>query len=245
MKRYGWCAAAVAAMALSAAAEKEGPKDRQPWRRGEGGRPDAERGEAMRKEGRAGAGQRPMAGQPPQHRGMLLLHAVQNPEVAETLGLSDEQKARIADMIADLRKQRVRLQADLEIAAIEQVRLLAAPEVNEAAVLAGVEKTGAIRTELAKLEIRPMIGIRKILSAEQLQKARALVRERMQRQMHGGPGADGEPGPGRPDARGPRPGRMHPPQGDRDGERSERPEPPHDDDDAPPPPPPPPEDDDL
>ena len=64
---------------------------------------------------------------------------------------------------------------------MDQVNLLTAETVDEEAVMAAVEKSGRIHTELAKLRIKPILELKKILTREQLEKAKGIVQERRMR----------------------------------------------------------------
>jgi Spy/CpxP family protein refolding chaperone len=111
-------------------------------------------------------------------RETMVAHFISTPEVAEKLGLSAEQSSQIRDQLQSIRKEHIRLRAEQEIAAMEQVRLLAADTVDEDAVMKAVEKTGQISIEMAKLQVTPILAIKKILSPEQLKQARDMIRTR-------------------------------------------------------------------
>ena len=147
---------------------------------------------------------------------------LEHPEVMEKIGLTEEQKEILTNEGYELRKAGVQLHADMELAAMEQARLLMADEVDEDAVMAAVEKTGRIRTEGAKLRMKMLLLVKNTLTEEQqtaLQKmARRHMKRRQMRREHGEEGRGGERG--RPDK-----GRRDP-----HGERARGPERPMDDD---------------
>ncbi|MDA0576989.1 MAG: Spy/CpxP family protein refolding chaperone [Verrucomicrobia bacterium] len=149
---------------------------------------------------------------------------INNPKIAEAIGLTDAQVNTLREGMFDFREQRAKLKADLEVAAIQQARVLTADPVDEKALMEAVEKTGAIRTEVAKIEMKALLMVRNTLTEEQREKTREMVRRRGHRD--GGPRGqlqerhdrddrrDGGPRPPRPDGRGPREGAPPPPHAD-------------------------------
>ena len=97
---------------------------------------------------------------------------LENPEVAEELGLTEEQQKTLRDKSYELRSREIELRADLEKAALEQARLMTRDDVDEQALMDAVEKTGAIRTEMAKLRVSQLLTIRKTLNEEQINSIR-------------------------------------------------------------------------
>jgi Spy/CpxP family protein refolding chaperone len=114
-------------------------------------------------------------------RESMMMHMLMNPRMAEEMGLEEEQITKIRATITDIRKREIQLRADQEIAGMDQVNLLTAETVDEEAVMAAVEKSGRIHTELAKLRIKPILELKKILTREQLEKAKGIVQERRMR----------------------------------------------------------------
>lgn len=110
---------------------------------------------------------------------MLLQRLTEDPELAGKLGLSEEQLSRLRDTAYALRKEHVALRAKLELAAIEQARLMTRDDVDQDALMKAVEDTGAIRTQMAKLRVRQLLAIRETLTEEQ----RAAVRKHMRRRF--------------------------------------------------------------
>lgn len=111
--------------------------------------------------------------------GRLLERIVQSQELAEELGLSEEQIGEFKAMLFDFKEQEIELRAELEKAGIRQARILMAEKVDEKALMEAIEHTGEVRTELAKLRIRPLLVIKETLTPEQLEKAKQMLRERM------------------------------------------------------------------
>jgi Spy/CpxP family protein refolding chaperone len=199
----GVVAAVVAVTVVSAVAQDDAPR-RERRERAQGGVPGERRGSGMMERGgQAGGMQRGMG------RETMLANFVSNPRMAEHLGLSSNQVADLRAKMDVIKKDKIQVRAELEIAGMEQAKLLSAEQIDEAALKAAVEKTGGIHTRLAMLEIQPIVELKKILTPAQIAMARDMMRERMRDRArpegaagrdHAGPGpegpaADAEQGP--------------------------------------------------
>ena len=103
------------------------------------------------------------------------------PETARKLGLEAAQVKKLKQGLARVQKQEKALHAKLAAAGREQAKLLMAKgKVDEAAIMKAVEKTGRLRTQMAKLRIRPILLVKQTLTAEQIETAHKMMRERMQ-----------------------------------------------------------------
>ncbi len=103
-------------------------------------------------------------------------------EAAEKLGLEPDQIKKLKKGLQKLEKQEENLRNRLEAAGKEQAELLKAEgEVDEAALMKAIEKTGKIRTQMAKLRIQPILLVKKTLTPEQLQTSRKMMHARMQK----------------------------------------------------------------
>jgi Spy/CpxP family protein refolding chaperone len=117
-----------------------------------------------------------------------------NPEAVKEVGLTTHQVAQLrADLMAT-RTQFIDLRAKMEKQAINQAALLQADHLDEAAVMKAVDETSRVRAEIAKLEMRQFLSLRKILTAEQWAKVRDKGKERWQDRRAGrGPGGSPPP----------------------------------------------------
>ncbi len=120
----------------------------------------------------------------------LLLRALERPEVVAALGLSEETVQTLKAAAHEQSVAMIDLRAEMEKTALEQARLLAQPQVDEAAVMAAVEKLGALRIDAAKRQVRQVLLIKQLLTPEQLAK----VREFAQRRREGADGGPRAPG---------------------------------------------------
>jgi Spy/CpxP family protein refolding chaperone len=116
----------------------------------------------------------------------FLMGLATRPEVAKQLGLTEEQVRTLRDGLYDSRMKGIDLRAALEKSAMEQAKLLMEPQVDEKALMALIEKSGSIRTDLAKERIRPLLLAKKTLTPEQIQKAKDMVREHARREGRDG-----------------------------------------------------------
>jgi Spy/CpxP family protein refolding chaperone len=122
----------------------------------------------------------PGGGQPrAMHRGgdgreAVLMRMLRDPDVVEAAGITDEQLATLRTAWLTIEKRGIALRAELETAGLEQASLLTEAQVDKAAVMAAVEKTGAIRTELAKLKVEHLLTLKETLTEEQLKALRKI-----------------------------------------------------------------------
>ena len=136
---------------------------------------------------RADRGQRPPMG-------MMLGKIATNPKVAEKLGISEEQTTAINNAITQYQDQHKSLAQEMKAAVKEQLELLKTETADEGALMTAIEKTGAIRTEIAKLRVKEMLVVKKILSPEQVTKIMAFMKERGNKRKNGGENGKGNRG---------------------------------------------------
>jgi hypothetical protein len=110
----------------------------------------------------------------------LVFRLLGNPKIVQELGLNEEQVAKIRDGAFEARKEQVKLRADIELAGLEQARLLTQEPVEEKALMKAVEKAGLIRTEMAKLQMRQILLIRQNMTPAQHAKLRQMIGKRME-----------------------------------------------------------------
>lgn len=151
------------------------------------------------REGRGPGNRQGMGGQGGQRKPpmeMMIGKLIQNPEAAEKLGLTEEQISKIKNGTEEIRTGMQELTEKMRSAAEEQVKLLQGDTIDEAALMAAVEKTGAIRTEIAKLKIRGLILVKTTLTPEQVQKIKQFIHHRRQQmnERRGRGPRDGEGG---------------------------------------------------
>ncbi|MEI6808529.1 MAG: hypothetical protein WCN95_07385 [bacterium] len=103
---------------------------------------------------------------------------VNDSEAAAKLGLSQEQITTIKSKLFTLRQSEVKLNADMELAAMEQAKLMTADKVSEAEALAAVEKVGNLRTQVAKLHVQKMLVLKQTLTADQMKKIKEVIKSR-------------------------------------------------------------------
>jgi len=116
---------------------------------------------------------------------------------AEEIGLDDNQKATIDKLTQEFKLALIDKEAEMEKARV-QMRHLRVNDASESEVLAMIDRIGALETELHKMRYRHHQAIRKILTAEQIDKLKELRRDRW---------GDDRPGQGDRSGRGDRPGK--------------------------------------
>lgn len=105
-----------------------------------------------------------------------LMRAVMNPQVAEKIGLSEEQKSKLAALKGNNSANRD-LQAKVKAGMDRQVELLKAEKIDEAAVMKTIDEVFEARKEMAKAQTKRMIQVRSILTPEQVAKALEAIKE--------------------------------------------------------------------
>jgi Spy/CpxP family protein refolding chaperone len=110
--------------------------------------------------------------------GRILNH----PEMAKKLGITDAQREAIKAQMATMQEAHIALKAQMEKAALKQARLMTETTLDEAALMAAVEETGDIRTEMARLRIKHLLFMRSTLTPEQTEKLQEGMRKRMESQ---------------------------------------------------------------
>lgn len=153
MRNANWVAAIVLALAVAGFAQEPG-KPEAPAPRHEQGRESTGQG--------------------------IIFHLIDNPKSVQELGLTEEQVKRIREGADETRKSQMKLRADLELAGVEQAKLLTGDQVDEKSLMQAVEKTGRIRTEMAKLQMKQILLVRNNMTAEQHAKLRKMISRRME-----------------------------------------------------------------
>ena len=148
-----------ATVALAAASLVAGPKEgREPGQRG-------------RRGGMEGGSSDPV------------VRLVSNPKVAEKIDLSEEQRGKIKEINKANRDNSEDLRKALRDAMEKQAELLKADKIDEAAVMAEIDKAFDARKEMAKRQTRRVIAIKAVLTPEQVSKVLEILKERPQSKL--------------------------------------------------------------
>jgi len=119
-------------------------------------------------------------------------------QMAEALGLTDQQKAQIEKLRADQQRAAIKRRADQKLAKFELGELLKAQTVDEKAVALRIKELTDLHGAAIKAHVDHLLAMKKILTPEQQEKMK---------QMHANrPGMGRGAGMGRRMMRGPRPG---------------------------------------
>ena len=103
--------------------------------------------------------------------------AVMNPKIAEKIGLSADVREQIKKLDADNREQVRGLQAKTRAAVEKQAGLMKADKIDEAAVMTAIDELFECRKEMAKLQTKRLIGVKSMLTKEQISKAAEAMKE--------------------------------------------------------------------
>lgn len=135
--------------------------------------------------------------------------------VQREAGLTDAQVGQLRKLMQDERKIAIRRRADLQIARMELEEQLDAPTVDEKVVAAKTKAVADLQAAGVKARVDHRLAVRKVVSADQFAKMRALMRPHRREQFREFRGHGRGP-------RGPRFGRpASPPDGPRPDDRDE------------------------
>ena len=109
--------------------------------------------------------------------GMGLAFLVNNPEMRQNLGITDEQAAKIRQQTLDFRKAEIRNRADLEIKRLDLRGLMAADTPDRAAIDRTLQEVGAAQMALEKSAVDFHLAMRSALTPEQREKLKAMRQE--------------------------------------------------------------------
>ena len=115
---------------------------------------------------------------------MMIERIINNPDLVEKAGITDEQIKILTSAISEMKKERVKIQAELELASLDQADKLAQDTVDEKAIMKAIEKTGELQTQLAKLAVKQMLLVKKTLTPDQIKKIKELAREMRRNRMN-------------------------------------------------------------
>jgi Spy/CpxP family protein refolding chaperone len=93
-----------------------------------------------------------------------------NAELAQRIGLSDQQKAQLQKVSLDSRLKMIDLRADLEKQQVILGPMLQTYHPDEAAVIAQVEKVSQARAAVEKARVQTMLASRNVLTQDQWNK---------------------------------------------------------------------------
>jgi Spy/CpxP family protein refolding chaperone len=119
-----------------------------------------------------------------------------NPEMAQKLGITDQQKKQMDDIFLQHRLKLIDLNANLEKQETLLHPMIEADQPDETKILAQIDAVAQARADLEKANARMLFDLRKTLTPDQWQKLKAMREEhrpdRMMRDRRG-PGGPGGP----------------------------------------------------
>ena len=116
----------------------------------------------------------------------IMLTALNQPRVAEKVGLDDKQREAIAEKLHEYESIRAEMREKLEDAAVRQAKLMMAKKPDEKALMAVIDEMGRYRTTVAKERVKLILFMRSTLKPEQMQTVHRIMREKMRkRREHG------------------------------------------------------------
>jgi Spy/CpxP family protein refolding chaperone len=123
-----------------------------------------------------------------------------NPNVAQQVGITDDQKKKMDDIYQQHKLQLIDLKAAVEKQETIMDPLIQADQPDETKILSQIDAIAQARAELEKANARMLFGIRTVLTPDQWKKLRTMAKTRMDRgdgmRKWGGPRGEGRGGPG-------------------------------------------------
>ncbi len=107
---------------------------------------------------------------------------VKNPKVVEELALTDAQVDSISAISKQAAKKKIRIQADVQILQIDLVDLIEQDNPDTSKIDSIIEQIGEKNTESQKLMIHTLLDMKKVFTAEQLDKIKEFMAQRGSRQ---------------------------------------------------------------
>jgi Spy/CpxP family protein refolding chaperone len=98
-----------------------------------------------------------------------------NPETAKELGLTADQQRKMDDIFQQHRVSLIDLNAMLEKQEVFLEPLVSADQPEESKILAQIDRVAQARAELEKANARMLLGIRRVMTADQWQKLKTLT----------------------------------------------------------------------
>lgn len=93
-----------------------------------------------------------------------------NSELVQKVGVTDQQVQQMEQIFQNTRSRLIDLRANLEKAELELQPLMEADNPNESQIGAGIDRVAQARAALEKEHAMMLVGIRKVLTAEQWKK---------------------------------------------------------------------------
>jgi Spy/CpxP family protein refolding chaperone len=133
--------------------------------------------------------------------GFMLARLVNNPDIREKLGITDDQAAKMRQQTSAFRISEVRSRADVQVKRIELRDLLTADNPDRAAIDSKLEEISAVRLASAKARVDYFFSMKDTLTPEQRQKLKDIMMNHFGGRGHGDFGGPHHPhpmGPGQP-----------------------------------------------
>ena len=96
--------------------------------------------------------------------------------MTQKLELTDEQVKKIKSVLTDARKKRIALRADARVASIELREMVAQETVDKAGIDAKVDQIAKLKGDLMRARTDAALGVREVLTPEQLAKADGMLK---------------------------------------------------------------------
>ncbi len=106
------------------------------------------------------------------------LDRLRDPELQERLGLTPEQLERLEQLVFDTRQRQIQLRAELQQQRLELGRLLRQEPLDRATIERTADQISQVQTELGRVRLNWRLDSLEVLSPDQREELRTLLRER-------------------------------------------------------------------
>lgn len=118
-------------------------------------------------------------------------------ELADKIGANSQTIAKIKDLAYNANKELIGLRAEMDQNHLEMKRLMDLDSPDDQAIIAQIDKIGAVEIKLRKNRINLLLAVRKILTPEQRTKLKQLMPDKMCQDPGCGKDAASCPGAGK------------------------------------------------
>lgn len=122
---------------------------------------------------------------PPRGRrmGARLMAMLENDRARTALGLTDDQTARLRQILVEIQKANVKTGAEIGVRRIELRELLRADQPDREVVMKKVQELSELRAQMMRRHVESLLAAKAVLTPEQQKKFRALVARRFGERM--------------------------------------------------------------
>jgi Spy/CpxP family protein refolding chaperone len=109
-----------------------------------------------------------------------------NPKVVQELGLNPQQVKKLEDLQYAQQKEMIDLRRDMQLKMLDLRKEMQKDDPNPQVLDRLIDESGQLRTKIQKARLHHLLDVKKVLTPEQWQKARTMLREPLGRECRMG-----------------------------------------------------------